>query len=101
MPDTIHLGVDGQHGVFPDPPCKASHYCHCLADPIVQCSIQGEVDWDGETKVGEILYHLKGVVTNGDAWDATEALSHDVGLLKTDSKTKLSACTCEAADELL
>ena len=51
--------------------------------------------------VSEIFYYLKDVVTDGDAWDATEVLAHDVGLLKTDSKTKLSTCTCEAADESL
>ena len=90
----LHLGVGGQHGVFPDPLCKVSHYCHCLANPCVQFGIHGEVAGDGGTKVGEILHQLKDVVTNGDAWDAT-------GLLKTDSKTKLSTCTCEAADESL
>ena len=31
----LHLGVAGQHGVFPDHLCKASHCCHCLADPRV------------------------------------------------------------------
>ena len=54
-----------------------------------------------EWQVGEILYHLKGVVTDGDALDVTEVLVHDVGLHNTDSKTKLSTCMCEAADELL
>ena len=97
----LHLDVDGQHGVFSDPLFKVSYCCHCLADLCVQFSIKGEVAGDGGTKVGEILYHLKDVVTDGDAWDATEVLAHDAGLLKTDSKTKLSTCMCEAADELL
>ena len=50
---------------------------------------------------GENLHHLKDVVADGDAWDATEVLAHDVGLLKTDSKTKCPTCACEAADESL
>ena len=83
------------------PLCKVSHCCHCLADPCLPFGIQGEVTWDGGTKVGEIFQHLMDVVTNGVAWDATEVLAHDVGLLTTDSKTKLSTCSCEAADELL
>ena len=53
----------------------------------VQFSIQGEVAGDGET--------------NGDAWDATDVLAHDFGLLKTNRKTKFTTCMCEAADELL
>ena len=94
----LHLGVGGQHGVFPDPLCKGSHCSCCLVNQCVQFSIQQEVAGGG-TKVGEILHHLKGVVTNGDAWGAIEA--HDFGLLKTDSKTKFSTCTCEAADKSL
>ena len=78
-----------------------SHCCHCLANLCVQFSIKGEVAGDGGTKVGEILHHLKGVVTNRDAWDVNDVLAHDIGLLKTSSKTKFSTCTCEAADELL
>ena len=88
----LHLGVDGQHGVFPDPLCKVSHCCCWLANLCAQFDIQGEVAGDGGTKVGEILYHLKDVVTNGDTWDATEVLAHVVGFLKTDSKTKLYMC---------
>ena len=70
-----------------------------LPNPCVQFSIKGEVAGDGGTKVGEILHHLKGVVINGDAWDATDVLAYDFGLLKTDSKTKFSTCMCEPADE--
>ena len=88
----LDLGVNGQHGVFQDPLCKVSHCFHCLADLCVQFGIQGEVAGDGGTKVGDILHDLNGVVTNGDAWDATEVLAHDVSLLKTDSKTKLYMC---------
>ena len=95
----FHLTVDGQHGVFPDPLCKVSHCCHCFVNLCVQLVIQGEVAGDDGAKVGEILHHLQDVVADGDAWDATEVLSHDVGLLKTDSKTKLSTCACEAADK--
>ena len=67
------------------------------------CSVQHQegVAGDGGTKVGEILYHLNGVVTNGDAWDAIDVLAHDFGYLKTESKTKFSTCICEAADESL
>ena len=97
----LHLGVGGQDGVFPDPLCKVSHCCCCLANPCVQFSIKGEVAGDSGTKVGEILHHLKAVVTNGDAWYATDVLAHDFGLLQTDSKTKFSTCTCEAVEELL
>ena len=97
----LHLGVDGQHGVIPDPLCKASHCFHCLANPCVKFGIQGEVAGDRGTKVDEIIYHLKDVVTNGDACYGTEVLAHDACLLKNDSKTKLSTCACEAADELL
>ena len=97
----LHLGVDDCYGVFPDPLCKVSHCCCCLAHPCFQFGIQGEVAGDGRTKVGEILHHIKGVVTDGDAWDATEVLAHGVDFLKTDSKIKLSTTTCEAADEML
>ena len=51
--------------------------------------------------VGEILCHLKDVVTNGGACNAAEVLAHYFGLLKTDSKTKLSTCMFEAGDESL
>ena len=78
-----------------------SHCCHCLANLCVQFSIKGEVAGEDGTKVREIFYYLKGVVTKGDAWDNTDVLAHNFGLLKTDSKTKFSTCTCEAADELL
>ena len=88
----LYLGVDGQHGVFPDPLCKVSHCCHSLAHPCVQFSIQGEVAGNGGTKVGEILDHLKAVVTDANAWDATEVLAHDVCLFQTESKTKLYMC---------
>ena len=57
-----------------DEPC-----CCYLVDLCVQFGIQGEVAGDGGAKVAEILHHLKVVVTNGDVWDATEVLAHDVG----------------------
>ena len=89
----LHLGVDGQHGVLPDPLCKVSHCCCCLANPCVQFGIKVEVAGDGGTKVGEILHHLKDVVADGDTWDATEVLAHDVGLLRLIVRPK-SLHTC-------
>ena len=54
---SIHLHP-GQHRVVSDPFCKASHCCCCLAEVV------------------EILRHLKGVVTDGDYWGATDVLAH-------------------------
>ena len=96
----LHLGVDGQHGVFPDPLCKASNCCCCLANLCVQFRIQGEVAGDGGTKVDEILHHIKGVVASGDAWDATEVFIFLRLIVRPNSQTvhvkQLMSC-CRAS----
>ena len=39
----LHLGVDGQHGVFPDPHCQAGQGCCCFANGLVEFGIQGVI----------------------------------------------------------
>jgi len=77
----LHLGVDGQHGVFTDPHCQAGHGCCCFANAFIEFGIQGVVAGAGGPEVYEVLDELEREVTDRDAWGAAQVLAHDVGLL--------------------
>ena len=84
-----HLRSSCQLQVCPNSSCEASECRRCLADPLVDLSVYGEVFGDSGAEICKLLDGIKFLFIDGNAWGCLCILSQNIRLLETDGESKV------------
>ena len=87
--------------ICPNSSCEASECRSCLADPLVDVSVHGEVIGDSGADICKLPDGIKFVFIDGNEWGCLCVLSQNSRLLETDGESKVLAGLRKAVHQRL